>query len=239
MVRLVAFADASTLSDQVATVRVASTCDCGCASVGLRTEGPHVPAKTVGLLSDTGREDYFAVSTSDGGDVSVVLHVLCGFVGELVPRQVTWQRTGGATNFSARIFHPAAVGRYARKGGAGGLVPVLATPFPGVPVRGRNATFRADSLLGAVGPRSHPAQPAAHLQDHHGGNRHTVEADGTDETNDPQAHPLVTGVAQDCIPTAAAGRLGSRGRGWAGRPAGDSQCGVGSRTAPASIADMQ
>ena len=82
MARLVTFADVPSLSEQVATVRVVSTCDCGCASVGLRTEGPQVPATAVARLSDTGRDDYFAVSAS-GGDVSVVLHVLSGFVGEL------------------------------------------------------------------------------------------------------------------------------------------------------------
>ena len=83
MVRLVTFADVPSLSEQVATVRVVSTCDCGCASVGLRTDGPQVPATAVARLSDTGRDDYFAVSASDGGEVSVVLHVLSGFVGEL------------------------------------------------------------------------------------------------------------------------------------------------------------
>ena len=83
MVRLVTFADVPSLSEQVATVRVVSTCDCGCASVGLRTEGPQVPATAVARLSGTGRDDYFAVSASGGGDVSVVLHVLSGFVGEL------------------------------------------------------------------------------------------------------------------------------------------------------------
>ena len=83
MTRLVTFVDVLTLSEQVATVRVVSTCDCGCASVGLRTDGPQVPATAVASLSDTGRDDYFAVSASDGGYVSVVLHVLSGFVGEL------------------------------------------------------------------------------------------------------------------------------------------------------------
>lgn len=82
MARLVTFADVPILSEQLATVRVVSTCDCGCASVGLRTEGPQVPATAVTRLSDTGRDDYFAVSAS-GGDVSVVLHVIGGFVGEL------------------------------------------------------------------------------------------------------------------------------------------------------------
>jgi hypothetical protein len=44
MVRLVTFADEPSLSERVATVRAVSTCDCGCASVGLRTEGPRVEA---------------------------------------------------------------------------------------------------------------------------------------------------------------------------------------------------
>ena len=81
--RLVTFADVPSLSEQIATVRVVSTCDCGCASVGLRTEGPQVPVTVVVRLSDTGRDDYFAVSASGGGDVSLVLHVISGFVGEL------------------------------------------------------------------------------------------------------------------------------------------------------------
>ena len=82
MARLVRFADVPSLSEQFATVRVVSTCDCGCASVGLRTEGPQVPATAVARLSDTRRDDYFAVSAS-GGNVSVVLHVLSGFLEEL------------------------------------------------------------------------------------------------------------------------------------------------------------
>jgi hypothetical protein len=81
LARLVTFADVPSLSEQVATVRIVSTCDCGCASVGLSTEGPQVPATVVARLSDTGRDDYFAVSAD--GDVSVVLHVVSGFVGEL------------------------------------------------------------------------------------------------------------------------------------------------------------
>lgn len=83
MVRLVTFADVASLSEQIPTVRVVSTCDCGCASVGLQTEGPQVPATTVAQLSSTGRDDYFAVCASYGGDVGVVLHVLSGLVGEL------------------------------------------------------------------------------------------------------------------------------------------------------------
>jgi hypothetical protein len=80
---LVALAEVPSLSEQVATVRVVSTCDCGCPSVGLRTDGPQVPASVVAGLSSTGRDDYFAVSAAGGGRVSVVLHVLGGFLGEL------------------------------------------------------------------------------------------------------------------------------------------------------------
>lgn len=79
---LVAFADVSSLREQVATARVAAVCDCGCASVGLLTDGPQVPESVVARRSATGRVDYFAVHGS-AGDVSVVLHVLSGFLGEL------------------------------------------------------------------------------------------------------------------------------------------------------------
>lgn len=102
--RLVTFADVPSLSAQVATVRVASTCDCGCASVGLSTEGPPVPATDVARLSDTGRDDYFAVSASGCGDVSVVLHVLSGVVGEL---EIRWRgRAGGRATRRHCDQHP-------------------------------------------------------------------------------------------------------------------------------------
>lgn len=82
MIRLVEFADVADLGEQVTTVRVVSTCRCSCASVGLRSDGPPVPATLVARLSATGRDDYFAISAS-GDDVSVVLHILGGFVAEL------------------------------------------------------------------------------------------------------------------------------------------------------------
>ena len=81
--RLAAFANIAYLTEQVATVRVVSTCDCGCGSVGLRSERPPVPAAVVARLSGSGRDDYFAVSASSGADISVVLHVVGGMVGEL------------------------------------------------------------------------------------------------------------------------------------------------------------
>jgi hypothetical protein len=57
-----------------------------------------------------------------------------------------WRRN----NFAARIFQPAATGRYP-KVGSGGVVPIQAAPYPGVPVRGRNAAGRADACWAAVG----------------------------------------------------------------------------------------
>lgn len=81
--RLAAFVDVPTLNEQIGTVLVVSTCDCGCASVGLRSEGPQVPATVVARLSRTGRDDYFAVYAAGGGDVSVVLHVIGGLVEDL------------------------------------------------------------------------------------------------------------------------------------------------------------
>jgi len=81
--RLAAFADVPGLSEQVATACVVSVCDCGCASVGLRTEAPAVPEAVVTQVSSTGRDDYFAVYASAGPQVSVVLHILSGSIGEL------------------------------------------------------------------------------------------------------------------------------------------------------------
>ena len=53
-----------------------------------------------------------------------------------------WRRNG----FATWLFQPAATGRYPRKAPlAARPVPVLADPWPGVPVRGRNAAGRADA----------------------------------------------------------------------------------------------
>lgn len=50
-----------------------------------------------------------------------------------------WRRN----NFAARLFQPAATGRYPKPSPR--LVPVQASPYPGLPVRGRNAAGRADA----------------------------------------------------------------------------------------------
>jgi integrase len=61
--------------------------------------------------------------------------------GDLSPH---WRRN----NFGDRLFHPAATGRY--PGNDRRLVPVLGEPWPGVPVRGRNADQRADACWSPI-----------------------------------------------------------------------------------------
>jgi integrase len=66
-------------------------------------------------------------------------YVRNGSSGELAAH---WRRNG----FATWLFHPAATGWYPRKAPHDARpVPVLADPWPGVPVRGRNAAGRADS----------------------------------------------------------------------------------------------
>jgi hypothetical protein len=81
--RLAAFADVPTLSEQIETVLVVSTCDCGCASVGLRTEGPQVPATRHRAAERHRARRLLRRERAGVDDVSIVLHVLSGFVGEL------------------------------------------------------------------------------------------------------------------------------------------------------------
>jgi integrase len=60
-----------------------------------------------------------------------------------------WRRN----NFAARLFHPAATGWYPSKAARGKRpVPVSAEPWPGVPVRGRDADGRADACWLPVAP---------------------------------------------------------------------------------------
>jgi integrase len=66
-------------------------------------------------------------------------YVRGGWLGELAAH---WRRT----NFATWLFQPAATGWYPSKGRLRVRpVPVLAEPWPGVPVRGRNAAGRADA----------------------------------------------------------------------------------------------
>ncbi|AGZ45064.1 tyrosine-type recombinase/integrase [Actinoplanes friuliensis] len=55
------------------------------------------------------------------------------------------------------MFHPAATGRYPGKAPLPARpVPVLADPWPGVPVRGRNAAGRADACWLPIAPKLTP-----------------------------------------------------------------------------------
>ncbi|HZM81233.1 MAG TPA: LacI family DNA-binding transcriptional regulator [Candidatus Limnocylindrales bacterium] len=66
-------------------------------------------------------------------------YVRGGWTGELAAH---WRRNG----FATWLFHPAATGRFPKKGKlVARPVPVLGDPWPGLPVRGRNATGRADA----------------------------------------------------------------------------------------------
>ena len=74
------------LIDQAADAAVVGECTCGCSSLRLSTQAAPLPVQTTIRLSDTGRPDYFAVSSGGrgpDGDVSVVLHVLDGRLHEL------------------------------------------------------------------------------------------------------------------------------------------------------------
>lgn len=64
-----------------------------------------------------------------------------------------WRRNG----FATWLFRPAATGQYAAKAPQPAHpVPVLAEPWPGIPVRGRNASGRADSCWMPAAPRLTP-----------------------------------------------------------------------------------
>ena len=64
-----------------------------------------------------------------------------------------WRRNG----FTTWLFRPAATGWYSAKAPQQAHpVPVLAQPWPGVPVRGRNAAGRADACWLPVAPRLTP-----------------------------------------------------------------------------------
>ena len=72
--------------DQAADASVIGECTCGCSSLRLSTSAAPLPVETTIRLSDTGRADYLAASSSGrgpDGHVSVVLHVVDGRLYEL------------------------------------------------------------------------------------------------------------------------------------------------------------
>jgi integrase len=69
-----------------------------------------------------------------------------GWLGELAAH---WRRS----NFATWLFQPAATGWYPKKGHVlVHPVPVLGQPWPGIPVRGRNAAGRADACWLPIAP---------------------------------------------------------------------------------------
>ena len=74
------------LVDQAADATVVGECTCGCSSLRLSTPAAPLPEETTIRLSDSGRADHLAVSSSGrgpDGHVSVVLHVVEGRLYEL------------------------------------------------------------------------------------------------------------------------------------------------------------
>ncbi|GGK39581.1 integrase [Pilimelia terevasa] len=72
-----------------------------------------------------------------------------GYVRGMVPGNLAphWRRTG----FATWLFQPAATGRYPRKAPqAARPVPILADPWPGVPVRGRNAADKSEACWSPI-----------------------------------------------------------------------------------------
>jgi len=73
-------------------------------------------------------------------------YVRTGATGELAAH---WRRTG----FAAWLFQPAATGWYPRRApNQAHPVPVMADPWPGVPARGRNASYRAEACWLPIAP---------------------------------------------------------------------------------------
>ena len=86
-----------------------------------------------------------------------------------------WRRTGCA----AWLFQPAATGWYPRRAPKEAHpVPVLADPWPGVPVREPERVVPSRGMLAAHRARTHPTRAEAHAQDVDGGARYHAEAHG-------------------------------------------------------------
>ena len=82
--RLVAHAACPELVAQATSAQVVAKCDCGCGSVGLRTNGTALSRTTMMRLSTTGRDDWFSIqATSTAPEVQVVVHVVAGLLHEL------------------------------------------------------------------------------------------------------------------------------------------------------------
>ena len=82
--RLVAQADCAELNAQAASVWATAACDCGCASILLRSDAPAIPPEMMARLSTLGRDDWFSIDyTRWVPMLQVVLHVTQGSLHEL------------------------------------------------------------------------------------------------------------------------------------------------------------
>lgn len=91
-----------------------------------------------------------AVSESTHMKVLTAMEEL-GYVRGGTPREQAWhwRRSG----FASWLFRPAATGQYPKRGQSGAHpVPLLADPWPGIPVRGRNASGRAEACWLTIAP---------------------------------------------------------------------------------------
>jgi integrase len=140
---------------------------CGCHGFAYVFSGhrpPNTSAQRVGpKLIDVARRAGVSVGTASTflnhpdkvapGTAAVIAQAVedLGYVrGVAVGTTAAHHRRNG---FATWVFQPAATGWYPAKAPAMGRpVPVLADPWPGVPVRGRNAAGRADCCWVAIAP---------------------------------------------------------------------------------------
>ena len=107
------------------------------AEVGVGTASAVLNGKSV--VSDTTRARVLAAVDELG-------YVRGRPAGQLAPH---WRRNG----FATWLFHPAATGSYPAKAPRPARpVPILAEPWPGVPIRGRGAAEKADACWLPVAP---------------------------------------------------------------------------------------
>ncbi|MFB9906274.1 LacI family DNA-binding transcriptional regulator [Allokutzneria oryzae] len=94
------------------------------------------------------------VATTTAAEVEAAIAEL-GYVRGGAPAQLAahWRRNG----FATWLFRPAATGWYPSKAPSPARpVPILGEPWPGIPVRGRNAPGRADACWLPIAPRLTP-----------------------------------------------------------------------------------
>jgi integrase len=125
------------------------------ANGAVRQQGPRLVdvARRVGVSTGTvsnvlNRPDAVKEATREKVEAAIAElgFLRGGAAGELAAH---WRRSG----FATWIFHPAATGRYPKRASnAEHPVPLLGDPWPGIPVRGRNASGRAEACWTPIAP---------------------------------------------------------------------------------------